>query len=148
MNNTFKVITTLVLAAGLVGCATTSQNSAEQLAVEQQLITDAAQVGTALALQHNPGYAVDFSAGEQVLDSIATGTNSVSGSTVEQALATAGTVNPTVTIAVTDALGLADAWIAAQGTNAATVQAVCSWIATGIGEGLSLQTKGSLTLKK
>ena len=148
MNNIIKTITSVVLALGLIGCATTSQNSAEQAAVEQQLVTDAAQVGTALALQNNPKYSADFLAGEQVLDSIATGTNAVSAATVEQALSAAGENDQVVTLAITDALGLADTYIASEGTNAATVQAVCGWIGTGIGESLSLSAKGSLTLKK
>lgn len=142
--NMIAVLVTIIALLGN-GCAT--NNNSNDAAIEQAAIISAASLGTQVYLQKNPKSVAYFVGAEEVLNTIATGTNSVTLATVEAALAASGTtnVNPVVTVAITDALNLADAYINNSGTNNTSTQlqslkSVSGWIATGLGQGVQLST--------
>jgi hypothetical protein len=138
-------LTGVCLAALIIaGCSTTPAN----VQTEQQLITMAAQVGTALDLQNHPTDAPYFIAAEVVLNGISGSTNQVNVASLTAALNAAGETNPIVTLAIVDALQLADTYIQQSGTNTTTLQQAAGWVATGIGEGVQVSASGKLKIKK
>ena len=137
------IITTLasIALASLVfaGCSTTPANSP----VTDQAIIIAAQLGTATVLTKSPQDAPYFIAAETVLQGLAGSTNQVNVTSVKTALAAAGETNPIVTLAIVDALNLADAYIASNGsTNTSAFQNAAGDVATGIAQGIQAGATG------
>jgi len=135
-------------AFAFVGCSTTSSsNNATELAA----ITLAASTGTELAIQSKPANAVYFVGAEQALQTLATGTNAVTISTIEVGLQSAGVTNIVIADSIANAIQLGDSLIAANtSTNTpaqlVAVQQVAGAVANGIQQGLTLS--GLATLKK
>ena len=153
MKKILQLLSVMVLSAMLfVGCATapSGQNGAAQHA----LIQMAAATGTQLALTPptgKPEYALYFIGAEQALSTLATGTNSVSITTVEAALGASGVTNPIVAGAIVNAISLGDQLIVSNaGTNQVaqieSAKSVANDVAIGIKQGLTFA--GYQTLKK
>lgn len=141
------IIATILSLSLFVGCSTTNTVTP----TDQALITLAAATGTELAVQNNPTYTPYFLGAEQVLLSISTGTNTISATTVEAALATGGVTNVAVASAITEAIQLGDSYIVANaGTNTSLqvteLRLVCGDVGAGIQQGLALVSQ--TTLKK
>ena len=138
-----KIITLLSLLAvlGVTGCASTGSTPSPgtQLALTQAAVTGAAAAGTAYELSQDPTTLPYFQAGEQTLTSLATGTNALSLDALKAALNTAGQSNVVITVAIDNALNLANIYINSTGSNAVPVQAVAGWLATGIQQGIALK---------
>jgi ABC-type spermidine/putrescine transport system permease subunit II len=139
-----KIILSLTLAAiaalTFTGCATTSPS---QAAVEQAVVTTGVADGTVLVLNKNPKYEPDFVAGASLLQTIVTGTNSLSATELSNAFETAGKTNAVANMVILNALAIVNAYDANQSTNAVTQNAAlktgASWIVAGINEGLAIE---------
>lgn len=147
-NKIISLFTAGLLTLSLVACSTTSTGPTP---TEDAVIQLAAATSVELTVQKNPSYLVYFVGAEDVLASVATGTNAVTASTIELMLTLNGVTNPVVALALDQCLTLADGYIASKsGTNTTTsivaIKQVAGDVATGIGEGLSLA--GKATLKK
>jgi hypothetical protein len=146
-----KLITTLSIATVsaliLAGCANTPQTNTAELAA----ITLAATTGTELDLQSRPQDTIYFVGAEQVLKTLSTGTDSVSISTIEVALQSAGVTNVIVASSISEAITLGDSLIGQNTTNTSAqliaFQQVDGAIATGISNGLSAMGKATLKRK-
>ena len=138
MNKLTKL--TIALSAIIIaGCSTLNN-----VAVQQGKVVAVTATGTEVELQQNPNQTPYFVAAEQVLNTIGTGTNDVSVSTVEALLQSEGETNPIVNLAIADGLGIADAYVssvlstnATQSATNTTVKTVCLWISQGISQGVN-----------
>ena len=135
-----KIIASLVIALALTGCTSIP------VATEQQIVTQAAQLGTATALISDPQYAPDFAAGAQVLNSISNSTNVVTATSVESALATGGITNTIVSLAISDAINDGDSFITSNNADVVVIKEVCGWVAAGINQSLALSSAHILAL--
>lgn len=153
MKQALKLLSVLILSVTMfVGCATSP--SANNSAALNAAITLAASTGTELALtppNGKPANAIYFVGAEQALNTVSSGTNAVTVTTVEAALQAAGVTNAIIASSIEEAVSLGDALIVSNaGTNESEqvieAQVVAGDIATGIQQGLSLA--GVQTLKK
>ena len=145
-----KKLTSLAALAALTisllstGCA---NNTAQQQAIEQLLITTAATAGTEAALNPqeggNPSLRPDFVAVDTLLYALSGNTNQLTVAQVQAVLASAGQTNAAIAPLVPLVVNLVNVYSqTAQGTNGAvlsgTTQQVVLWIANGIQADLSL----------
>jgi len=127
----------------VVGCATPTQTQNAQLAV-----TAAAQLGSYVYLSKHTNDISQAVAVEQILTDISVSTNLLDAATVNDAIVLSGKQNsPVIALVAADAINIGNIYI--QNNSASTnilaksqsVKAVCGWVATGIGQGVTLLGK-------
>ena len=127
------------------GCVTGPNGQQTMSPVAQSLIgmgiTDGAEAATAAVLNKNPQYAPDFTLGASVLETLATGTNSISATAVAGTLESAGETNILVETVVINSVQNAATALNAQ-TNSLVqqqqLQMVMTDVAAGINQGIAL----------
>lgn len=135
-----KLVPILAAVMVMAGCSTTS-NSTATLADTELAVSAAASTATALVVHNNPSYAPDFQLGAQVLNTLASGTNSINMADVGGTLASAGETNAAVLLVITAAVTTAET-IVNQQTNPIVQQQWAAGIlgatASGIASGNQL----------
>lgn len=151
--STLLVTAVIATAALVAGCSTASSGGSSAstttnapavnptvTALEQTVITSAAQDATILVLNKNPNYRADFEAGNAVLGLLATGTNQINAATVDAALQQVGETNQVVNMVILNGVTALNAYAASTGGSAPgqnkTITTGIGWINTGIAAGL------------
>jgi hypothetical protein len=131
-----KTLAIVGLAACIVGCSTTGNNTQTEAA----LVETAASLGTVAALTQYPQYRSEMVTAETVLAAVCSNTNGIPVATVEQLLAQGGVTNQIADIGIVDAIQLVDAYAQSQTTNGLTInqtiQNGACWISAGMAQAL------------
>ena len=135
--NSLLLLVLLAIASGFAfaGCATAPATSAART---QQLITDAAFIGTVAELQAAPESRPQLVAVRGTFQGVADGNVPLTAINASQILANAGQTNLLASLAVITFVRLADTVMTGTNNTTANVRLYSGYLATGMGQALDM----------